>query len=283
MLDKVAVIEVSNYQASGSSESDNSVIATLVSSLLLVRSDTIEDIYDFYATEIDTPENTLVNPSILANEACVKSAHVTGRTGGGEDDKNTTYDDFTGTDVSESLKTTFKSQAASPNVLAVIQYQPICKSSPVINTSITARRLRMSDFIIVALLGQGGFGTVLLVFDTISRRFFALKVILKSNMNTKEMQYVFEEQRIGCALSNCKLLMGIAGSWEDTKNFFILMVRISLVFSASPSLKSRSAIRCWRRPRPSHSQAWSAFWRRTCSSYPSIGALTDPDYQASLS
>ena len=103
-----------------------------------------------------------------------------------------------------------------------------------IRRNCTLLRLRMSDFIIVALLGQGGFGTVLLVFDTISRRFFALKVILKSDMNTKEMQYVFEEQRIGRAVSDSKLLMGVAGSWEDSENFFILMVRILLVFFCVP-------------------------------------------------
>lgn len=232
LLDKVAIIKASDIQDSENSKSDNGAVATPVPSPSLARSDTIEDIYDFYATEIDTPEITLINPSVVTNEVCVKSASVTSLTSGDEDDNNTTYDILT-EDVSESLDNTSKCWV-SPHLLAVVRYQPIYKPSPVIDTFTTLRRLRMSDFIVVTLLGQGGFGTVLLVFDTISRRFFALKVILKSNTNTKEMQYVFEEQRIGRALSDSKLLMGVAGSWEDTKNFFMLMVRIFLVFSCVP-------------------------------------------------
>lgn len=224
LLDKVAIIKASDIQDSENSKSDNGAVATPVPSPSLARSDTIEDIYDFYATEIDTPEITLINPSVVTNEVCVKSASVTSLTSGDEDDNNTTYDILT-EDVSESLDNTSECRV-SPH-LAVAGYQPIYK--PSLDTLTTLRRLRMSNFIIVALLGQGGFGTVLLVFDTISRRFFALKVILKSNMNTKEMQYVFGEQRIGWALSDSKLLMGVAGSWEDTKNFFMLVVRTSLV------------------------------------------------------
>lgn len=234
LLDKIEDVETRE-----GSELDNGAIATLTSSSSLAGSDTIEDIYDFYATELHTTEITLVNPSVFT-KVDVKSSIDENR-----DDKNTACDNLTKTDVSESTvsKETSNPLVASPDSLAIVKYQPIYKLSPIISAVAAPRPLRMSDFITVALLGQGGFGTVLLVFDTISRRFFALKVILKSNMNTKEMQYVFEEQRIGRALSNSKLLMGVAGSWEDTKNFFMLMVRISIVFFPRPSLMNLLAIR----------------------------------------
>lgn len=89
------------------------------------------------------------------------------------------------------------------------------------------RRLRMSDFVIICRLGEGGFGVVLLVSDKVSRRFYALKIVYKEGLSMEAMERVFEEQRIGRAVADagCQWMVGVEGSWEDDRKFYMLMVR----------------------------------------------------------
>lgn len=89
------------------------------------------------------------------------------------------------------------------------------------------RRLRMPDFVIICRLGEGGFGVVLLVADRISRRFYALKIVYKEGLSMEAMERVFEEQRIGRTVADagCQWMVGIEGSWEDDRKFYMLMVR----------------------------------------------------------
>ena len=95
----------------------------------------------------------------------------------------------------------------------------------------------MSDFVIICRLGEGGFGVVLLVADKISRRFYALKIVYKEGLSVEAMERVFEEQRIGRAVADAgsQWMVGVEGSWEDDRKFYMLMVR-SFSFLPSPLL-----------------------------------------------
>lgn len=88
-----------------------------------------------------------------------------------------------------------------------------------------SRILRVDDFVLVKFLGAGGFGLVFLVFDKVTRRYFALKVIEKKRMYFTFFPKMFEEQRLGRMLVGSKWAARIEGSFDDSDNFYILMVR----------------------------------------------------------
>ena len=88
-----------------------------------------------------------------------------------------------------------------------------------------SRILRVDDFVLVKFLGAGGFGLVFLVFDKVTHRYFALKVIEKKRMYFTFFPKMFEEQRLGRMLVGSKWAARIEGSFDDSDNFYILMVR----------------------------------------------------------
>lgn len=84
----------------------------------------------------------------------------------------------------------------------------------------------MDDFEPIKHLGRGGFGNVFLVRDKLTNRFYALKAIDKERIPFTFYSKIFEEQRVGKSLAESKWAMGVEGSFDDTDNFYILMVRL---------------------------------------------------------
>ncbi|GJE87873.1 serine/threonine-protein kinase [Phanerochaete sordida] len=86
-----------------------------------------------------------------------------------------------------------------------------------------ARVPRIEDFKPIAYLGRGGFGSVYLVCDRVTGRFFALKSIAKGTLPAWCFPKVFEEQRLGKSLAGSKWAVGIEASFDDDSHFHILM------------------------------------------------------------
>ncbi|TFK80819.1 kinase-like protein [Polyporus arcularius HHB13444] len=86
------------------------------------------------------------------------------------------------------------------------------------------------DFRPIRKLGKGGHGTVYLVEDVVSERYLAMKVIEKNGLRLREYPAVFEEQAVTRTLatdssedgSTSPLSVPLAGSFEDTDNFYFL-------------------------------------------------------------
>ena len=114
------------------------------------------------------------------------------------------------------------SHPSTPN----IPFQHIAAPKPPVG-----RALRVEDFFVIKFLSAGGFGLVFLVFDKISRRYFALKVVQKNRIHFSSFPKIFEEQRVGRVLSDSKWVAGVEGSFDDSVNFYVLMVRRVTFFS----------------------------------------------------
>lgn len=87
----------------------------------------------------------------------------------------------------------------------------------------SSRLLYRKDFDPIKHLGRGCFGDVWLVFDNVSERYLAMKIINKAQ-KADVYEHIFEEQRIGREVTGSRWLLPIEGSFEDEGNFYFLMV-----------------------------------------------------------
>lgn len=87
--------------------------------------------------------------------------------------------------------------------------------------------LSINDFEVLQCLGQGSYGQVFLVRHVTTLQLLAMKVIDNKRLPIEKYGRIFEEQRIGKMLTNSQWSLGIAGSFHDTNNFYILFVRFS--------------------------------------------------------
>lgn len=89
-----------------------------------------------------------------------------------------------------------------------------------------SRILSIGDFQIYRLLGEGRQVQckTFLALDIKTNKVFALKIIPKDGMTHDSFIRVFKEQALGKALQGCPGAVRIEGSFEDSKNFYIVMV-----------------------------------------------------------
>ncbi|KAI8973131.1 kinase-like domain-containing protein [Trametes punicea] len=109
--------------------------------------------------------------------------------------------------------------AASRDVLKPVT---AASSTGVVAQALEKRILKVEDFRIIRVLGEGGQGLVLLVQDQVTDRLFALKVIKKHKLQTKDLSTVFVEQDIMKTLAGNPLFPALKGSFEDEDHFFLL-------------------------------------------------------------
>ena len=85
--------------------------------------------------------------------------------------------------------------------------------------------LTLSDFDAVRYVGAGGHGRVFLVYDRYSHKHLAMKVVPKRTLRLPKWVKLFEEQRIMRLLAGCPWAVRLEGSFEDSLNFYMVMVR----------------------------------------------------------
>ncbi|CDO70434.1 hypothetical protein BN946_scf184999.g75 [Trametes cinnabarina] len=85
------------------------------------------------------------------------------------------------------------------------------------------RLLKVEDFCVIRVLGEGGQGLVSLVQDKITGNLYALKAIKKHRLQTRDLPTVFVEQDILKTLVGRPFFTSLKGSFEDEDYFFLLM------------------------------------------------------------
>ncbi|EKM60720.1 uncharacterized protein PHACADRAFT_179911 [Phanerochaete carnosa HHB-10118-sp] len=138
--------------------------------------------------------------------------------------------------TSTSFHTLLTGITACPHTLALTGATLFDQASPPCNVKLnsdaipaekpnasTSRILRIDDFEPIRHLGRGGFGSVFLVRDKFTNRFYALKSIDKERIPFAFYSRIFEEQRVGKSLANSKWAVGVEGNFDDLDNFYILM------------------------------------------------------------
>lgn len=177
-----------------------------------------------------------------------------------------------------SYKRRVRETHSVPNSLAS-QGTPIQTTDSDIQQHLSPRILHRNDFDPIKHLGKGCFGDVWLVFDTVSKRHLAMKIINKANKAADVYGLIFEEQRIGREVVGSKWLLPIEGSFEDEENFYTLMVcRCLLVIGVPCShlvrnlpqeeisiLESTTMVRYLRGHLHLSCQKWSSPWKKCTS------------------
>ncbi|ORX98577.1 kinase-like protein [Basidiobolus meristosporus CBS 931.73] len=84
-------------------------------------------------------------------------------------------------------------------------------------------RLRLSDFVILRTIGTGSFGRVHLVQLKANGRFYAMKVLKKTEVvRLKQVEHVNHERAV-LELCHNTFLVNIIGSFQDTTNLYMVM------------------------------------------------------------
>ncbi|KAI0045754.1 kinase-like protein, partial [Auriscalpium vulgare] len=78
------------------------------------------------------------------------------------------------------------------------------------------------EFVPLRVLGEGGFGKVFQVQDTVTGTQYALKVIQKAKLRSSSRRLVRHEQRVLRALSGNAEFLPLYASWHDTENFYLV-------------------------------------------------------------
>lgn len=108
--------------------------------------------------------------------------------------------------------------------------------------------LTLSDFDAIKYIGVGGYGKVFLVYDRYSHKHLGMKVVPKRKLRLPKWVKLFEEQRIMRLLEDCPWAVKLQGSFEDSLNFYMVIVRSAARTSASSAHSGLSAICSRRRP-----------------------------------
>ncbi|KAA1468452.1 kinase-like protein [Dentipellis sp. KUC8613] len=82
--------------------------------------------------------------------------------------------------------------------------------------------LSADEFEPLRLLGEGGFGRVLLVRDRATGRAHALKVVSKARLKPKSHKLVLAEQRVLRAVAGAPGFLQMEASWHDAGSFYFL-------------------------------------------------------------
>jgi serum/glucocorticoid-regulated kinase 2 len=108
--------------------------------------------------------------------------------------------------------------------------------SPSPMSSFTARKVRMSDFEMIRMLGKGCAGKVLLVRHKGSSRLYALKAITKRHVLAhQELQHTLTEQAVlrrMAAEGIDPFVVKLWWSFHDKENLFLVMVRLPCIHAA---------------------------------------------------
>jgi serine/threonine protein kinase len=103
-------------------------------------------------------------------------------------------------------------------------------------SSFTARKVRMSDFEMIRMLGKGCAGKVLLVRHKGSSRLYALKAITKRHVLAhQELQHTLTEQAVlrrMAAEGIDPFVVKLWWSFHDKENLFLVMVRLPCIHAA---------------------------------------------------
>lgn len=86
------------------------------------------------------------------------------------------------------------------------------------------RTLSITDLKPIKFLGKGAHGQVYLVYDSVSCRELALKVINKDGLQPSYYSQIFEEQYVCRKLMYCPWAVRLEGSFQDHDHFYLLFV-----------------------------------------------------------
>ncbi|KAH9896508.1 kinase-like domain-containing protein [Cubamyces lactineus] len=84
------------------------------------------------------------------------------------------------------------------------------------------RVLKIEDFRVIRVLGEGGQGLVMLVHDKLTNKLFALKAIKKEVLPTKDFLTAFVEQNIMQTFAGNPFFTALKGSFEDDDHFYLI-------------------------------------------------------------
>ena len=112
----------------------------------------------------------------------------------------------------------------SPRELSVSDLKLTAASR--ILTSPSTPGLSTADFRVYQLIGSGAQGAVFLVQHLKNGRFYALKAIRKSVLKQSHFPFIFQEQVILKSVAGSPWFAHLRASFEDSKNFYLVTVRI---------------------------------------------------------
>ncbi len=98
-------------------------------------------------------------------------------------------------------------------------------ASPTHSYTPPGHQLCIGDFRLIQLIGRGRIGNVYHVINKITDNPFALRVIKKGDRRIPMYSKLFEEQMIGKEFIYSPWAVGVQGSFEDSENLYMIMVR----------------------------------------------------------
>jgi serine/threonine protein kinase len=105
--------------------------------------------------------------------------------------------------------------------------------SSIFVSSFAARKVQMSDFEVIRVLGKGCAGKVLLVRHKSSSRLYALKAIIKRHVLAhQDLQHTLTEQAVlrrMAAEGTDPFVVKLWWSFHDKENLFLVMVRLPCI------------------------------------------------------
>ncbi len=88
-----------------------------------------------------------------------------------------------------------------------------------------SRQLCIEDFDVIRHIESGCAGSFYHTIDKITEKPFTLRVVKKGDKRIPFYSKLFEEQRIGKKFISSPWAVGVQGSFEDSENLYMIMVR----------------------------------------------------------
>ena len=122
--------------------------------------------------------------------------------------------------------------------------------SSIFVSSFAARKVQMSDFEVIRVLGKGCAGKVLLVRHKSSSRLYALKAIIKRHVLAhQDLQHTLTEQAVlrrMAAEGTDPFVVKLWWSFHDKENLFLVMVRLPCIHHGAQCSQDHFAMYCDR-------------------------------------